>query len=132
MKSIDECLRESIDNYKNLTAKIMELGDRMEILEPCEIQKQCASIRELQEVVVEHEEKLCQIMTFIGEKSLENPLVGEYQRALDTAIKEAAVIDSKARLRKDQLLEELSQKEMFNKDDSCDPTVESCSDSLLQ
>lgn len=131
MKTIDECLKESIANYKHLTAKIVELGERIEILEPDEIQKQSASIRELQEVVVEHEDKLCQIMSFIGQETLDNPLVGEYQRALDSAIREAANIDSKARLRKSQLLKEIAKDKVYPKKDLGESKVVTKSDSLL-
>ncbi len=132
MKTIDECLKESIANYKKLTAKIVELGERIEILEPDEIQKQCASIKELQEAVVEHEDRLCHIMSFIGREALDNPLVGEYQRALDTAIREAADIDSKARLRKSLLLQEIAGEGAYPQKASGDIRVVSSSDSLLQ
>ncbi|AGF79639.1 hypothetical protein UWK_03110 [Desulfocapsa sulfexigens DSM 10523] len=132
MKTIDECLRESIGNYKKLTAKMMDLGDRMEILKPCEIQEQCASIRELQEITLKHEKKICQIMNFIGRKVLENPLLGEYQRALDSTIREADVIDCKARLRKIELIGEMSSKEIPQEEDLCGMAVASGSYSLLQ
>lgn len=131
MKTIDECLKESIANYKKLTAKIAELSERIEVLKPEEIQKQCASIRELQEVVVEHEDKLCHIMSFIGRETLDNPLVGEYQRALDSAIREAANIDSKARLRRSLLLKEIAKDEVYPEEDSGDSRVVTKADALL-
>ena len=126
MRSIDESLKESIANYKALTVKMVKLGARIEVLTPDEIQKQCASIKELQEAVVEHEGKLHEVIAFIGENMLENPLIGEYQRALDGAIQEAANIDTKARLRKSMLIQE------YQKESLIDSSVESDSDSLLQ
>ena len=70
-------------------------------------------------------------MSFIGRETLDNPLVGEYQRALDSAIREAANIDSKARLRRSLLLQEIGKNEVYPKQDSGDSGVVTKSDSLL-
>ena len=67
----------------------------------------------------------------IGSETLDNPLVGEYQRALDSAIREAANIDSKARLRRSLLLKEIAKDKVHPKEDSGDSRVVTKSDSLL-
>ena len=123
MKTIDECLSESIANYKRLTARIVELNETIESLSPDEILQRCASIRELQETIAGYDGNVHEIMDFIGHEILENPLVGEYQRALDAAIREAGIIESRALLRKSLLLQEIAKGQMYQKENSGYDTV---------
>lgn len=118
MKTLDEYLKESIEHYKTLTAETAALGEEISTLSPTLILQRCAKIKELQQKLAESDVDLNEIMAFLGHEILGNPLVGEYQRALDTAIQEADSIDSKARMRKIRLLEEIEKKHGLLEKDS--------------
>jgi hypothetical protein len=112
MKTLAEHLNESICHYEILTAKIVELGELIELVSPDEIMQRCETIRELQETIAEKDVSMHQIMEFIGHKVLEEPMVGEYQRALDLAIQEAGNIEVKALLQKNLLLQGIAEQLM--------------------
>lgn len=119
MKTLDEYLKESIGHYQTLIAETVALGEEIETLAPELILQRCTNIRKLQQELAESDVKLNEIMGFIGKEVLGNPLVGEYQRVLDSAIQEAGSIDSKARMRKKRLLVEMNKLEQ----DSSSPIV---------
>jgi len=135
MKTIDEYLNESIAYYKELTVETTKLIDVIDEITPGEILQRCATIRGLQESIAEYDKTLHEIMTFIGHEVLENPLVGEYQRALDVAIREADIIESKAQQRKKVLLQDLqklTEKPLAQKESSGTSKVIAGYGSILQ
>ena len=109
MRTVNSWFSDSIERYKKLTAETAELKENVLTLPLAEILQRCASIKKLQESFVDREEKLHEIMAFIGSDVLENPLVGEYQNALDLAIKEMDLLTEKTRLRKNLLMQEIGR-----------------------
>ena len=107
MKSIDTWFQESIEHYKKLTEESEELKNSILSLPLEEMLQRCASIKKLQESYAEHDEKLHEIMAFIGAEVLDNPLIGKYQVTLDNAIKEADLIGAKVKHRKALLMKEI-------------------------
>lgn len=111
MKTVNSWFSESIERYKKLTTETSELKENILSLPMEEIMQRCGSIRKLQESFVDRDEKLHEIMSFIGSDILENPLVGKYQAALDEAIKETDQIAIKINYRKTLLIRELKRAE---------------------
>lgn len=111
MRTVNTWFSESIDRYKKLTAETSELKENILSLPMEEIMQRCASIKKLQESFSDRDEKLHEIMSFIGSDILENPLVGKYQAALDEAIKETDQIAIKINYRKTLLMRELKRAE---------------------
>ena len=111
MRTVNTWFSESIDRYKKLTAETSELKENILSLPMEEIMQRCASIKKLQESFGDRDEKLHEIMSFIGSDILENPLVGKYQAALDEAIKETDQIAIKINYRKTLLMRELKRAE---------------------
>lgn len=118
MKTINRWFCESIERYKRLTAETAELKENVLTLPLAEVMQRCASIKKLQESFVDREEKLHEIMTFIGSDVLENPLIGKYQKALDLAIRETDLLAAQTRLRKDILMQEITKMQPSKKDKS--------------
>lgn len=115
MKTIDNWFNESIEQYQQFTARITGLRERIDFLPLNKIVHQCEAIREVQEGIAERDEKLYEIMAFVGVEVLENPLIGEYQRALEAAIRETDRIASKVQNRKNLLLQEVAKLEKLKK-----------------
>jgi hypothetical protein len=111
MKTVNTWFRESIERYKQLTEETSELKQNILTLPLEEIMRRCASIKKLQESFLDRDEKLQEIMAFIGSEILENPLLGKYQTALDEAIKETDQIAIKINYRKTLLMRELKRAE---------------------
>ena len=111
MKTVNTWFSESIERYKKLTEETSELKENILSLPMDEILQRCASIKKLQESFVDRDEKLHEIMSFIGSDILENPLVGKYQAALDEAIRETDQIAIKINYRKTLLIRELKRAE---------------------
>lgn len=111
MKTVNTWFRESIERYKQLAEETSELKQNILTLPLEEIMRRCASIKKLQESFLDRDEKLQEIMAFIGSEILENPLLGKYQRALDEAIKETDQIAIKINYRKTLLMRELKRAE---------------------
>ena len=111
MKTVNTWFRESIERYKQLAEETSELKQNILTLPLEEIMRRCASIKKLQESFLDRDEKLQEIMAFIGSEILENPLVGKYQAALDEAIKETDQIAIKINYRKTLLIRELKRAE---------------------
>ena len=132
MKTLDEYLKESIEHYKTLAAETAALGGEINTLSPALILQRCDKIKKLQQKLAESDVDLNEIMAFLGHEVLDNPLVGEYQRALDTAIQEADSIDSKARMRKIRLLEEIEKKQGLLKKDSKPSVIDNGHTYLIQ
>lgn len=109
MKTIDAWFRESIEQYKILTATTIELRESIDSLPIEKIVQRCASIKKLQEDIAERDGKLHEIMYFVGSEVLDNPLIGEYQRALDAAIRETDQIAVKAKLSRAMLIQEIAK-----------------------
>lgn len=109
MKTVNSWFNESIEQYKKLTAETSELKDNILTLPLEEIMRRCESIKVLQESFNGREEKLHEIMTFIGSDVLENPLIGKYQEALDLAIKETDLLAAQTRHRKELLMKEIAK-----------------------
>ncbi len=109
MKTVNGWFSQSIERYKKLTAETTELKENVLTLPLEEIMRRCALIKKLQESFVDHDEKLHEIMAFIGSDILENPLIGKYQNALDQAIRETDLLAAKTKLRKDLLLHEIAK-----------------------
>jgi len=118
MKTVNGWFSESIERYKRLTAETAELKENVLTLPLAEVMHRCASIKKLQESFVDREEKLHEIMSFIGSDILENPLVGKYQKALDLAIRETDLLAAQTRLRKDVLMKEIARMGASKKDKS--------------
>ena len=118
MKTVNGLFSESIERYKKLTAETAELKENVLTLPLAEIMQRCASIKKLQESFADREEKLHEIMTFIGSDVLENPLVGKYQKALDLAIRETDLLAAQTRRRKDLLMQEIARMEPSEKSGS--------------
>ena len=131
MKTLAERLNESICNYEQLSAKITELSEQIDSISPDEIVRRCSSIRELQELIAEKDVSMHQIMEFTGAEVLDDPLIGEYQRALDVAIKEAGTIELKALMQKSLLLQEIVKGQMCLKEISAKAIVKPQYDPLL-
>ena len=111
MKTLNTWFSESIERYKKFTAETSELKENILSLPMEEIMQRCASIKKLQESFGDRDEKLHEIMSFIGSDILENALVGKYQAALDEAIKETDQIAIKINYRKTLLTRELKKAE---------------------
>ena len=111
MKTVNTWFSQSIERYKKLTSETAELKENILSLPLEEIMQRYTSIRKLQESFVDRDEKLHEIMSFIGSDILENPLVGKYQAALDEAIKETDQIAIKINYRKTLFMRELKRAE---------------------
>ena len=109
MKSLEKWLKESTQKYNTLSAKNQELAEQMSDLTPEEILTFCQEIQTLQESIAESDEKMYELMNFAGPESLDLSETGEYQRALDKAIRASDHVASKARLYKQLIQEELSK-----------------------
>lgn len=116
MKTIDVWFSESIEQYFNFIAKTEGLREDIDSLPIEKIMQRLESIKKLQEDIAEQDGKLHMIMDFSGVEVLENPLVGEYQRALDAAIRETDRVSSKMQLRKILLMQKTSNVQAFRKD----------------
>ncbi|MBU1233412.1 MAG: hypothetical protein KKD01_17790 [Proteobacteria bacterium] len=116
MKTIDVWFSESIEQYNDFTVKTEELRENIELLSIEKIMQRLDAIRKLQEDIAERDGKLHALMDFTGSDVLENPLIGDYQRALDTAIRETDRVSSKMQLRKILLMQKTSNVQAFRKD----------------
>ncbi len=116
MKTIDVLFSESIEQYQSFTAQTVGLRENIDSLPIGKIVQRLESIKQLQEDIAERDGKLHVIMDFTGSEVLENPLTGEYQRALDAAISETDRVASKMQLRKILLMQKTSRIQAFKKD----------------
>lgn len=118
MKTVSSWFSDSIEQYKKLSDETAELKENILTLPLEEIMRRCTSIKVLQESFNNHEEKLHEIMAFIGSDVLENPLIGKYQEALDLAIKETDQLAAQTRHRKDLLMKEIAKSQPPEKNSS--------------
>ena len=116
MKTIDVLFSESIEQYQSFTVETAGLTENIDSLSIEKIVQRLESIKKLQEDIAEQDGKLHAIMDFTGAEVLENPLTGEYQRALDTAINETDRVASKMQLRKILLMQKTKRMQAFKKD----------------
>lgn len=116
MKTIDVLFSESIEQYQSFTVETAGLTENIDSLSIEKIVQRLESIKKLQEDIAEQDGKLHAIMDFTGAEVLENPLTGEYQRALDTAINETDRVASKMQLRKILLMQKTNRMQAFKKD----------------
>ncbi|BDD87373.1 hypothetical protein [Desulfofustis limnaeus] len=86
MKSVDQWLRESITSYHRLAAEAELLDEHLRDLSVADINRRCARLDDQCRDLLAHDEKLHQILTFVGSEVLGNPLLCAYQQALTTAI----------------------------------------------
>ncbi len=100
MKTIDNWFSESIRQYVRFCQETSELNENLGSLSLSEILQKCESIKKTQHNIAEQDRKLHEVISFIGEDVLENSQIGEYQRALDKAIRETEQIAGKLRLRR--------------------------------
>jgi hypothetical protein len=107
MKTIDQWLQEAIDRYERLTGHTEQLGESIRTLSTTDITDQCTRMAELRREITTHDEKLHELLTFLGGGVLDNPLLGSYQQALSAAIDATERIAAKAQRRKEMLLGEI-------------------------
>jgi hypothetical protein len=107
MKTIDQWLQEAIDRYDRLTSHTEQLGQHIQTLSTVSINDQCDRMAELRREITTHDEKLHELLTFLGGGVLDNPLLGSYQQALSGAIAATERVAAKAQRRKEMLLSEI-------------------------
>ncbi len=103
-----EFFHEAIVQYQRLEQETINLANEIAALSPEEILNRCTSLQEMQEDIAEKDAALVELMKFIGPDILNTPFLGEYQRALDKAIKASDRVSQKAHAQKAILASELS------------------------
>ena len=116
MKTVNDWFNESIEQYEKLIAITVDLRESIDSLLLDDILQRCASIKEVQQGINERDGKLHMIMDFVGLEVLENPLLADYQRTLETAISVTDRVAEKLQLRKISLLQKMGQAQNLKKD----------------
>lgn len=109
MKSVEDYFNEVIQQYRTLEQRTTELANEIASLSPEEILERCTKLQELQKEIAEDDTRLIELMKFIGSDILDMPFLGEYQRALDKAIKASDKVAAKAYAQKSMLSSELEK-----------------------
>ncbi len=116
MNTIDKWFYESIEQYEKFIAITVELRENINSLCIDDILKRCASIKKVQEDISARDGNLHAIMDFVGPEVLDNPLTGDYQRTLATAISVTDRVAEKLQFRKLLLQQEKGKSQNFKKD----------------
>ena len=116
MDTIDKWFNESIEQYEKFIAITVDLRENIDSLTLDEILQRCESIKKVQEGINTRDANLHTIMDFVGPEVLDNPLTGDYQRTLDTAIRVTDRVAEKLQLRKISLLQKMGQAQNLKKD----------------
>lgn len=116
MDTIDKWFNESIEQYEKFIAITVDLRENIDSLALDEILQRCASIKEVQQGINTRDVNLHTIMDFVGPEVLDNPLTGDYQRTLDSAIRVTDRVASKLQSRKLRLLQAIGKAQNSKKD----------------
>lgn len=103
----EEFFQQATEQYQQLEKGTSELANEIPTLSPDEILDRCSQLQEMQEKIAEKDANLIELMKFHGSSILDMPYLGEYQRALDGAIRASDKVSQKAHAQKAILTAEL-------------------------
>jgi hypothetical protein len=109
MKTVEEYFQSSIAQYQLLEQETSKLADELASLAPEEILARCIHIQEMQKQIAEDDHRLIELIKFVGPDVLDTPSIGEYQRALERAIKASDRVSARAHTQKSILSGELDK-----------------------
>jgi len=106
MKDIDQWLNEAIARHERLSHYAEQLAAHIQALSLNDISDQCQQMDELWREIDETEEKLHQLLFFLGPDVLDHPLLGVYQQSLTAAISSTDEGANKARASRTSLVDQ--------------------------
>lgn len=109
LESTEEYFQKATEQYRLLEQEALELVNELASLPPEEILKRCTRLQELQADIAEDDNRLIELMKFVGEPILDMPFLGEYQRALASAIEASDKISARIQSQKILLASELDK-----------------------